>query len=194
MNVLSPQTGTAFHMKKGQRLRVMDPEGQQVADLFCFPADDLTDALSSGRSIDYNDTIRFSTASVLYASSGRKLMTIANDTCGVHDFLVTPCSLQMFRMMSGNPHLQHPSCLQNLAGSLAGFGVDPSRIGTTLNIFMNVPVHANGRISVETPLSKRGDCVELIAETDLIVGLTACSDEGTNAGRCKPIHFEIAPS
>lgn len=188
---IAKQTGTAFKMRAGQTLRVTDPCGEQVSDLFCFPADDLTDSLSSGRSIDYNDTTSFTEGHVLYAHSGRKLMRIAKDTCGRHDFLVTPCSRQMFQMMAGDPSLNHPSCLENLSVHLADYGVDPSRISTTLNLFMNVPIRPDGRISVETPTSKAGDTVELIAETDLIVGLTACSDEGSNGGACKPIDYEV---
>lgn len=191
MNIIAPQSGTAFQVSKGQTLVVTDPQGEQVADLFCFPADNLSDALSSGRSIDCNETISFTTGHVLYANSGRLLMTIVEDTCGRHDFLVTPCSLQMFRMMAGRDDIEHPSCLANLSRTLAAYDIDPSRITTTFNVFMNVPVGEHGRIQVLTPTSRAGDHMSFRAETDLIVGLTACSDEGSNGGRCKPITYEI---
>lgn len=191
MPEISAQTGTAFRLRAGQTLVVTDPLGEQVADLFCFPADHLTDALSSGRSIDYNDTVRFTTGHLLYSNSGRVLMKIVADSCGRHDFLVTPCSRQMFRMMSGQNDLEHPSCQHNLATSLAQFDIDPSRITTTFNVFMNVPVNASGRIQVLPPTSVAGDATSFRAETDLIVGLTACSDEGSNGGRCKPIQYDI---
>jgi uncharacterized protein YcgI (DUF1989 family) len=188
---IEAQAGTAFRLRAGQTLNVIDKHGSQVADLFCFPTDDLTDPLSSGRSIDYNDTIHFTTGHTLYANSGRVLMKIVGDTCGRHDFLVTPCSLQMFRMMAGDETVKHPSCHANLSTAFAEFSVDPSRITTTFNIFMNVPVGAHGRIQVLTPISVAGDSTSFRAETDLIVGLTACSDEGSNGGRCKAIEFEI---
>src|SRR5438105_6999298 len=50
---LEPQTGTAFELKKGQTLRIIDLEGEQVADLIAFARDDKSEWLSSGRSIDY---------------------------------------------------------------------------------------------------------------------------------------------
>ena len=56
---IAPQKGTSFKMTQGERLRVTDPHGLQVSDLFCFDAENPSDGLSSGRSIDYNDTVFF---------------------------------------------------------------------------------------------------------------------------------------
>jgi uncharacterized protein len=190
---IAAQTGTAFELRFGEELVIVDRLGMQVADLFCFPKDDLRDGLSSGRTIDYNETIALTTGHVLHANSGRRLMRIIEDTCGRHDFLVTPCSLQMFQMIAKDT-AHHPSCFENLATALSLYGIDAHQITTTLNVFMNVEVAPNGRISVLAPTSRAGDRMRLEAEVDLIVGLTACSDEGSNGGVCKPIDFEIWPS
>lgn len=193
LKTIPPQTGTSFRLQRGQLLEVIDPEGRQVADLFCAREDDPGDVLSSGRSIDYEDTIRFRKGNRLFGFSGRVFLEIVEDSCGVHDFLVTPCSLQMFKML--DPRCQsHPSCQENLEIALGEFGVPKSALGTTFNIFMNVPVRSDGGLRVEAPLSKPGDAIRFLAHENLIVGLTACSDEGTNAGRCKPIHYRILDS
>lgn len=71
------------------------------------------------------------------------------------------------------------------------FGVFADDIDTTFNIFMNVQVKENGKVLIEDPISKAGDYILLRAEMDLIVGLTACSHEETNAGTCKPIHYQV---
>lgn len=189
-DLIPAQKGSAFKMLKGQLLKVIDLEGEQVSDLFCFSARDNSDALSSGRSIDYNDTIYLTTNHKLYSNSGEVMMTIVDDSCGRHDFLVTPCSLQIFKMISGKDDY-HPSCQENLSRSLKEYGIQEALITTSFNIFMNVLVSNDGKIQVKTPLSKAGDHITLRAEMDLIVGLTACSDEGTNNGKCKPIQYEI---
>lgn len=189
---LAPQTGTAFRLQKDELLTVWDPEGEQVADLFCFEESEPFGVLSSGRSIDYNDTLFFSKGHRLYSFTGDVLLEIIEDRCGRHDFLVTPCSLQMFRMLAKEAHLEHPSCQHNLEVSLSKFGFAPTRLGTTFNIFMNVEVDPQGRVRVGVPQSKAGDFVVFRAHRDLVVGLTACSDEGTNNGRCKPIEYEIS--
>ncbi|RYY14077.1 MAG: DUF1989 domain-containing protein, partial [Chitinophagaceae bacterium] len=36
MNIIQPRTGTGFILRKGQSLKIVDIEGEQVADLMCF--------------------------------------------------------------------------------------------------------------------------------------------------------------
>ena len=187
------QSGVGFSLLKGQRLVVIDPNGEQVSDLYCFAEDDKNDALSSGRSIDYAETILFSTGDILYSLSGRPMLKIIEDSCGRHDFLVTPCSQQMFSMIHNNDNY-HPSCLENLQKGFASQGFEPQQIGSTFNIFMNIPFSPTGKIKVDVPLSKPGDRIVFEALMNLTVALTACSDEGTNNGCCKPIEYQIITS
>ena len=44
---ISPRTGTAFKLAKGQRLRVIDPQGEQVSDMLAFNAHDTDEIISS---------------------------------------------------------------------------------------------------------------------------------------------------
>lgn len=193
LRTLAPQTGCAFILKRGMSLKVMDPAGGQVADLFCVSLEDPLDTLSSGRSIDYNETIYLTTGHSLFSHRGKAMLRILKDTCGCHDFLVTPCSLQMFQMISQTQDY-HPSCQENLARHLGKFGVKEAQISTTFNIFMNIAVQPDGKIKIARPRTEPGDHIILEAVMDLIVGLTACSDEQTNDGACKPVSFEILPS
>ncbi|MBC7458857.1 MAG: urea carboxylase-associated family protein [Bdellovibrionaceae bacterium] len=191
INIIKPQTGIAFRLLPGQLLKVIDAEGQQVSDLFCADANDPEDTLSAGRTMDYNESVRIEPGFFLYAHSGNKLLEVIEDSSpGVHDLLVTPCSLQMFNMINKNTHY-HPSCLENLTKNLAPFGFCEKRIASTLNIFMNIKINKEGRLKVIAPVSKPKDFILFKAHRDLIVGLTACSDEGTNNGSCKMIHYEI---
>jgi uncharacterized protein YcgI (DUF1989 family) len=64
--LIAPQTGVAFPMQKGQIIRVIDLEGEQVADLVCFARQDIEGYLSSGRSMDYNEKLFLSTGDILY--------------------------------------------------------------------------------------------------------------------------------
>ncbi len=195
---IAPSSGTAFRLRRGQRLRVTDPEGQQVSDLMVFadPPDgpDPGHWLSSGRTFDYEETIRLTTGHRLWSNRSEPMLTITEDTCGVHDFLLTPCSPEMYTLLYGlPPGHEHASCLMNLARHLGPFGMGRDRVPTTFNIFMNVPVRPDGSLSVEPPTSRPGDYVVFRAEMDLVVGLTACAAEGTNNGALKPIDFEVLP-
>ena len=186
------RTGTAFRLDAGDRLRVTDPGGQQVADLMCYAADDVREYLSSGRTFDYEETILLTAGNTLWSNRSRKFLKITEDACGRHDFLLTPCSPEMYRILYGLD--DHPSCFVNLRDHLAPFGVGPDMIPTTFNCFMHVSFRPNGKISVDPPLSKAGDTVEFEALVDLVVGLTACPSETTNGGSVGPIDFEIVPA
>ncbi len=118
------------------------------------------------------------------------MWTIVEDTVGRHDFLLTPCSPDTFRIIYGNTD-PHPSCFANLAQHLAPFGIAPDAIPTTLNVFMNVMVAPDGELTIGPPRSKAGDCLLLRAEMDQIVGVTACSAELSNNGSFKPIDVEV---
>jgi uncharacterized protein YcgI (DUF1989 family) len=189
---LAPQSGAGFELRRGETLVVIDPSGGQVSDLFCFNTTDHGEWLSSGRTIDYAKTIYLSTGDVLYSNRSRPMLTIVEDTRGRHDFSLTPCSQETFDLLyPEHAGRYHPSCLQNLSESLAPYGIRRDQIATTFNIFMNVWTEPSGVLHIDPPLSVAGDRFAVRAELDLIVGLTACSAEKSNGGRCKPIDFGV---
>lgn len=187
---LEAQTGMGLELRRGQILRVIDPQGEQVSDLLAFNAADRREWLSSGRSIDYNDTIYLTTGHVLYSNRSNPMLTIVEDRVGRHDFLLTPCSPEMFRILYRHEG-HHPSCFENLATDLAPFGISADALPTTFNIFMDVSVAPDGALSIGPPRSRPGDFIDLRAEMDLVVGVTACSAEKSNNGSFKPIDLEV---
>lgn len=190
-DIIPPRSGTAFRLAEGQILTVTDVEGVQVADLLAYNAQDVREVVSSGRTIDYAETIRLTTGNVLYSNRSRPMLTIVEDTVGVHDFLLTPCSEATFRHFYPDQPV-HRGCFGNLADALDPFGIEPDAIPVAFNVFMNVPVRADGKLTVEPPQSKAGDFIRLRAEMPLIIGLTACSAYSSNGGTFKPIRYSIA--
>jgi uncharacterized protein YcgI (DUF1989 family) len=188
---IEAQRGVSFMLRRGQLLRVIDPYGEQVADLTAFAAAPRSEWLSSGRTIDYNDTIYLTAGHSLYSNRSRIMFTIVEDTVGRHDFLYTPCSPDTFRLIYHNT-AEHPSCFENICTALGGYGIAPDQIPTTFNIFMNVDLQPNGTLKVLPPRSIPGDSIVLRAEMDVVVALTACSAEMSNNYRFKPIDFEIS--
>ena len=193
---LKPQTGIAFELKEGQILRVIDPEGEQVSDIAAFASGgpgkaDVSEWLSSGRTIDYNNTIYQTTGHILYSNRSNPMFTILEDRVGKHDFLLTPCSPETFEMLYEGHKGYHPSCLENLTKNLERFGVKGDNIPTTFNVFMNVEVSPSGTIGIGPPISRPGDFLDLRAESDLVVGVTACSAEKSNNHALKPIDLEV---
>lgn len=188
---IEPRSGAAFLLKKGQILRVTDPEGEQVSDLLAFSAADIGEALSNGRTFDYEETIRLTAGHRLWSNRSNVMLEIVKDTVGMHDFLLTPCSEATFRHFYPDRPV-HRGCFGNLAEALAPHGVTPDMIPTAFNIFMNVPVDgASGRLEVLPPPSRAGDHIELRAAMDLVIGLTACSAYASNGGSFKPIDYAV---
>lgn len=119
------------------------------------------------------------------------MLRIGEDRVRRHDFLLTPCSADTFRILYGHDH-PHRGCHGNLAEALAPYGIAPDQIPVTFNVFMNVDVNGEtGKLAVRPPRSKAGDYVDFFAQMDLIVGLTACSAEQSNNYSFKPIEYEV---
>jgi hypothetical protein len=187
---IPPRTGTAFELAAGQRLTVIDPEGEQVSDLLAFSHADRQEHLSSGRTLDYEATLFLTTGNRLWSNRSRPMLTIEADSVGRHDFLLTPCSADTFRILYGDPE-PHRGCFGNFVAALAPWGVEPDRIPVAFNCFMHVTVALDGRLSVEPPRSRAGDRVIFRAEIDLVVALTACSALQSNNYRFKPIDWRV---
>ena len=191
LKIIQPRSGTAFQLKAGEKLKVVDIEGEQVSDFICYNFADTREYLSSGRTIDYGSTIFFTKGSLFYSNRSNVMFEMVEDTVGRHDFLLTPCSAEMFKILYG--HRQpHQGCLGNLAAELNRYGIRPDDIPVCFNIFMNVDVDGvTGTINVLPPKSKAGDYVVLEAKMDLIVGITACSAGMSNNFSFKPIGYCI---
>ncbi len=190
MNIIEPRTGTSFGLKKGQQLKITDIRGEQVSDFFAFLENDPSEYLSSGRTLDYLSKIYINEGDILYSSQSRPMAKIVKDTVGRHDFLLTPCSSDTFRIIYGDEHPHH-GCEGNLLQAFKKFGITPPSLPVTFNVFMNVALSAEGKLKVEPPRSKAGDSIVIEAIENLIVGLTACSALQSNNGSFKPIGFEI---
>lgn len=187
---IKTQSGSAFKLNKGQKLKVIDPQGEQVSDMVLFNADDLREKISSGKTLDFEESLLISKGDFLWSNRSQKMMEILEDTNGRNDFLLAPCSPETFQIMY-NKSGYHPSCFENLYTNLEPYGIEPDDIPTAFNIFMNVQFAPDGRLSVDPPKSKAGDYVLFEAKMDLLVGLTACSAEDSNNGSFKPIHYTI---
>jgi uncharacterized protein len=188
---IAPCCGTSFLIEKGQRLSVIDPEGEQVADLLAYNRHDVSEVISSGRTIDYASRLYLTTGDPLYSNRSNIMLRIVSDDVGRHDFLLAPCSSDMFRIIYGDTE-PHQGCCGNLAAALAHYSIPADAIPTTFNCFMNVHIEPiSGVIRVLPPLSKPGNRIVFEAAMDLVIGLTACSAGQSNNFRFKPIRYEI---
>lgn len=188
---IAPRTGTAFELMRGQFLTVIDPEGEQVSDLVAYRLDDRKEVISSGRSIDYAGRLFLSAGDMLYSNRSAPMLAIRADEVGRHDFTLTPCSADTFRIIYGDEQPHH-GCQGNLERALAPYSIGPDDIPIAFNVFMNVGVNADsGEITVLPPLSRPGQRIVFEAMMDLVIGMTACSAGQSNNFSYKPIDFYV---
>lgn len=191
MQIIAPQSGKSFLLKENSLLKIVCPDGEQVADLVAYNERDLNEFISNGKTLDYEENIYLTKGNNIYSNRSSKMLEIVEDTCGKNDFLLAPCCQNTFEKIYGLTE-KHPSCRENLYLNLKEHGILEESIPTAFNVFMNVDVDPNGKISVLPPLAKPGDYVVFKAHMDLLIGLTACSAEQSNNYSFKPIHFEIS--
>jgi uncharacterized protein YcgI (DUF1989 family) len=188
--ILNPHSGTSLKIQSRQLLRIIDIAGSQVVDLVSFSQLQPRQYLSSPRSMDINSSIYFSSGDRLLSEQNEIMWTIMEDKVGKHCFLFAPCDQKMFEL-TYDVKEPHPNCLDNLSASLSGFGIHRQQIFVPFNIFMHASIQESGEIEIKPPLSKPGDFIDLRAEMDLIVGVSACSAYKANDFSFSPIKLEI---
>ena len=188
---IPPRSGAALHLQKGQRLKIIDVEGEQVSDLLAFNAHDPREWISSGRTLDYLSRCLLTKGDAIYSNRSTILFEIIEDTVGRHDFLLAPCSAEMFKKIYSD-ETPHRGCFGNLCAALEPHGIAPDQIPVAFNVFMNVSIDGEtGALEVLPPKSKAQDFIIIEAKIDLLIGLTACSALQSNNYAFKPIEYEV---
>ncbi len=181
-------SGLKIEAKKGQTISVIDMEGGQVADFFAEAAENPNEFLSTGVTIDCNESLKLNVGDILYSNFYNPLLKILSDDVGEHDLLHPCCRTEMYDFFYRNGK-NHPNCLDNINSALG----EKRPIITPVNLFMHTKINADGRISVEEPISKAGDKIVLKALRDITLGVAACSvsESKCNGGKCTPIKIVI---
>jgi uncharacterized protein YcgI (DUF1989 family) len=182
------QSGRGFVVFAGEFIRVIDVEGEQVAD-FVALSPDRSLRFSTDQTRDVIRTLYATTGHSLYAKTGETLLTIVADDVGRHDMLYAWCRPEFYRRLYGEE--VHPNCHDNLLGALSQFGVTDDELPMPFNIFQHVQILADGRMEVHPPLSKPGDSILLRAERDLIVAVSACSVVKSKCNGYNPSSIDI---
>jgi uncharacterized protein len=183
----------AFAVPAGWLVRVTDPEGSQVGDLFCVASGDPAERFSQARTRVYLQRVCLSAGDQLWSTRDRPVLTLVEDTVGVHDMLFCGCSAHVFETFLDSPG--KTGCLDHLADALEPYGVARDAVEAPLDLFMATEIRPDGTLAIHRSPSRAGDHVLLRAETDLVLALAACADDVTacNGGRCGPLLVDLLP-
>ena len=170
--IVPARQGWAHRVARGDTLVITDLEGQQAVDFLCFDADDPGDRYSATNTVKVQGNVYLGLGSVLYADSGRTLMTVIEDTIGRHDTIYGCCSIPNNRLRYGVETTE--SCYSNFETVLAPFGLGREAIVANVNWFMSVPILEGGSAGVAEATLQPGSKVALRADNDVLAALSNC--------------------
>ena len=156
-------SGIKIDVQQGQSITVVDIEGGQVVDFFAEVTDKPNEFLSTGVTIDCNESLKLKIGDTIY-------------TPEMYDYF--------YHNGKG-----HRNCLDNINNALE----EQRPIITPINLFMHTKINTDGNISVEKPISEAGDKIILKALLNITLGIAACSvsESQCNSGKCSSVKVII---
>ena len=176
-------------VKRGQVLTIKDTHGQQAVDFLCYDADNTADRYSATNTVKVQGNVYVGNGTVLYADSGKPLLTVIEDTVGRHDTIYGCCS-------NPNNKLRYDvetteSCYTNFTQELQKHGMDVTSIVPNVNWFMSVPVLGDGSAGVAEAALKPGSFVKLRAECNVLAVLSNCPQMHNPCNGYDPTPIEV---
>ncbi|CAB3801763.1 DUF1989 domain-containing protein [Pararobbsia alpina] len=190
--IIAPGGRWSHRLETGQRLRIVDLEGQQAVDFLCYSAELPLDRLNVPNTVKLNRSLYVTKGCTIFSDKARKMFSVLEDTCGFHDTLAGCCSIEMDLHRYGVE--KKTSCRTNFVNELAKWSLSPSEIVSNINFFMRVTFDA-GEVEIAPAVSKAGDYVVLQAEMPVIAMLSNCPQDSNHSSgfRPTPICVEVLP-
>jgi len=188
--------GRAVRLNAGDAIQIVNTHGTQVVDTWAFNAEDPTEYLSNEHMRATLGKLWPGQGDPLITNRRRPILVLEKDTSpGRHDTLIAACDDYRYGLLGCEEY--HDNCTDNLHAALRRIGVAPTDCPSPLNLWMNIPVAADGSTSWGEPLSRAGDFVVLRAQMDCIVAMSACPQDilPINGAGCQPTeaHYRILP-
>lgn len=194
---LPARSGRAVLLARGEAIRIVNTHGSQVVDFWAFHAEDLREFLSMEHLRPTLGTIFPRAGSKLVTNRRRPILSFEQDTSpGVHDTLIAACDTHRYGLLGCAGY--HDNCTDNLHAGMAALGLTPPEVPSPLNLWMNIPVAADGATSWGEPVSRPGDFVVLRAELPCVAVMSACPQDilPINGRNLTPTeaHYQVLPA
>ena len=192
IQTIPARQGRAVRLKSGQSLKVINTHGHQVVDFWAFRDPDVGEFLSMEHLRATITTIFPRKGHNLVTNKRRPILHFAEDTSpGIHDTLMAACDNERYGLLGCTEY--HDNCTDNLKAAMVELGVTGHEVPSPLNLWMNIPVAADGSTGWGEPVSKPGDHVIFKAEMDCICAMSCCPQDilPVNAGKTVEAHFQV---
>jgi urea carboxylase-associated protein 1 len=179
----------------GQRLRIVDLEGNQAVDTLFYNANDTDEHYSAVDTIRAQCNLYLTSGTVLRSNLNVPMLTIEEDTCGRHDTLGGACSAESNTVRYALEKRHMHSCRDNFLLALARHDhrLGKRDLPSNINFFMNVPVSPSGELRFADGISAPGRYVQLRAHMEVLVLISNCPqlNNPCNAYNPTPIRLLI---
>ena len=191
--VIQKNTGMAFIVKKSQVIRII---GESTADFIVFNLHNVKERFDQARTKVDQGKIYVTTGDVLISKFNNVMMTIVEDTYrGTHDLEKGMCSTSFYEKWGdkifeiygatwkklGRKRGAAPDhgCWENLTEALKPWKIAKEDIPSPLNIFQTMVINAKtGAMRYAMIRPKPETYIDLRAEMDCLVGISACPEGG----------------
>ena len=189
-----PRCGVAVRVAAGRSIRVINTHGTQVCDFWALCDGAPHEFLSMAHCHTETGGIMPAVGDVMVSNRRRPMLTItSDDSPGVHDTVIASCDWPRYQVLGCTGY--HDNCADNFRMALMAIGGAAVHVPDPFNLWMNIPVSTQGRISWEAPVSSAGHSIVMRAETDVIAVMSACPQDLTpvNGDGLAPteLHFRI---
>jgi aminomethyltransferase len=191
---IQPGNATAYEVKKGEFIQVLDVQGRECSDFQAFSLR----ALDKGLEREIDPTTTRSLMGTLYPTPGlfskywtvdqEPLIEIVQDTCGRHDTFGLACTARYYEDL-GYPG--HKNCSDNINADLARFNIRPRGGWPAINFFFNTMLDDTNALGMDEPWSRPGDFVLLRALSDLVCVSTGCPCDVDPANGWNPTDIQV---
>ena len=194
LHVVPARRGRAVRVARGKAIQIINTHGKQVVDTWCFNADDLSEFMSMEHLHAMLEGIFPAQGDALITTRRRPILHLEEDTSpGPHDTVIAACDVHRYAMLGCREY--HDNCTDNLHAALAQLDLRVPGCPAPLNLWMNIPVAPDGKITWGEPLCKPGDYVTLRAAIDCVVVMSTCPQDliPVNGADCKPteVHYRL---
>lgn len=192
MQTIPARRGRAVRLGAGQAIEIVNTHGHQVVDTWVFNADDMGEYSSNEHMRPTLGTIFPGKGDALVSNRRRAIMQIEEDTSpGRHDTVIAACDNYRYGLLGCTEY--HDNCTDNLHAALAQIGLKSDETPSPLNLWMNIPIADDGRITWGEPLSRPGDRVVLRALLDCVVVMSACPQDILPINGMNPVeaHYRV---
>src|SRR5580704_10723643 len=171
---LPPAAGISFEIEAGQKLKLTQPEGEQVTDLISFSRDDVRELLSMHSSRAVNLSWKLTAPHTLYSNRTRQMWKIEEDLTAENYCGGGFCSEHLNIARYGEVAKRAPNCQSNLETAIRGYRMDRWSFNTDacFNIFMTVAYDADGKWEIRPPKGKPEDYMVMRALMPQIVAIS----------------------